>query len=385
MRCRRQNRAPLNFILAALAIMVFFAGVREAEPPAPEEQGGLTASGATGESEGFTISPAPGGTATAPFVVPDIPRLLSVKEPIKVEQTLDKAIITVGDIITYTMTVDAPEGIQIAMPPPGAQLGQFIIRDYEFPDPETEGDRVIHRYIFTITAYSTGSLEVPPMPVFVNPTGQAPRVLMTEGIQIQVAAITNPDDLAIRDVKAPMTIPLDWRPYLIAAAAALLITGAAAAALFYLRRYRPGQVEMPEPVRPAHEVAYRELRELAALKLLEAGEVEAFYTKLSEIIRRYIALRFRIYALEYTSAEILDALKTKALENRVYERTRWFLEETDLVKFARYIPSESARSDMPDRAREIVDWSREEELDLIAAEKPGPSQGLSREEGMHAP
>jgi hypothetical protein len=340
---------------------------------------------APGDTHAPILTPAPADKAVSPILPHDIAPLLSFSKPIKVEQTLDRAIITVGDLITYTMTIEAPEGLDVGLPPPGAQLGQFIIRDYEISEPETIKDRVLFKFIFTITAYTTGQLEVPPIPILINPQSKTVRGLITEGIQVRVASVTNPEDLEIRDVKQPLSIPLDLKPYLIAGAVALGLIALVAVALFYLRRYRPGREDLPAPLKPAHVLAYQELRELAAMRLMESGEVEAFYTKLSEIIRRYIALRFRIYALEFTTTEILEALKNKSLENRVYERVRWFLEETDLVKFAQYKPPESERSEVLERSREIIDWSREPDLVPVGEEI---SQGASletKEENIQAP
>jgi hypothetical protein len=354
MRMRCQPRLELcRHAFAASLILAFLIGTMSLAAP-PESD--------PADHPEFSIEPVPGTTAQAPVMPLVLPPPVSTKEPITVEQSLDQAIITVGDLITYTMTVNTPEGLEVALPPPGAQLGQFIIRDYQIPEPEESKGRLVHKFIFNITAYTTGQLEIPPIPLLINPRGESASALITEGIQVRVAPVTDPEDLEIRDVKNPLSIPMDWKPYLIAAAAALSLLGAGAAVLLYLSRWRPRPEALPEPVRPAHELAYQELRDLVKERLLEAGEIEAFYTRLSEIIRRYIALRWRIYALEYTSTEILDALKTRVLTNRVYERIRWFLQETDLVKFALHIPAESARREIIDRAREIVDWSREEEF-----------------------
>lgn len=335
----------------------------------------------------FMIEPLQQDTAPADQQSPFIPQTaVPADTAIKVEQQLDKAIITIGDIITYTMTVSTPKGVEIVTLPPGAQLGQFIIRDYEIPEPKEAGEIIEHRFLFKITAYTTGQVEIPPMPVFVNPRSETPGVVVTEGIQVRVAPVTNPDDLEIRDVKPPLSIPLDVKPYILAAAAAIALVVALAAVLLYLYRWRPAKEDIPEPVKPAHELAYQELRALEEQGLLEAGEIEAFYTKLSEIIRRYIALRWRIYALEYTSTEILEALKQRVLENRVYERVQWFLHETDLVKFARHLPPDQDRSVIMDRARGIVDMSKESEHTLEQTEeRDGENSECRQEERMTAP
>ena len=46
----------------------------------------------------------------------------------KVSSKVDKLVITVGEIITYEMAVEVPKGYDVAIPPHGAQLGEFLIR-----------------------------------------------------------------------------------------------------------------------------------------------------------------------------------------------------------------------------------------------------------------
>jgi len=320
-----------------------------ATPPPPDKT-----------SQPFTIQPAPAATVTplpVPSPVPAGPMGL-----VRVASSLDKAIITVGDLITYTLEVEAPAGSQVAMPQPGAELGNFIIRDYHLADPQKKDHNLVEALTYKITAYETGTIAIPPLPVIVKlPNGQA-TVLIAEGVQVRVAPVSNPDALEVREVKPPLAIPINWKPYYLYNGIALGVLILAAGVLLYLYRWRPTAEEMPAPVKPAHELFYEELQALEAMRLLEAGQVEAFYTKLSEIFRRYLALRWKIYALEYTTTEIQDHLRGQGLEMRSFARIKWVLEETDLVKFAQYQPAEADRRSIPAKARELVDWTREPDL-----------------------
>jgi hypothetical protein len=318
------------------------------------------------------LEPAPSSTV-APIPVQS-PAPAGPAGPVRVSSSLDKAIITVGDLITYTLEVEAPADSQVAMPQPGAELGGFIIRDYTPPEKKKLDRTVIVKMTYQITAYATGTLEIPPLPVIVKAPGGLVTGLWAEGVQVRVAPVSNPDDLEIRDVKPPVLIPINWRPYYLFGGIALGLVILAAGALLSLYRWRPRPEELPAPVKPAHELFYEEMQALLALKLLEAGEVEAFYTKLSEIARRYLALRYRIYALEYTTTEILDRLRDKSLEMRAFSRIQWLLEETDLVKFAQHLPAEGERKEIAGKAEELVDWTREADLlPMGAADAPPPA------------
>jgi hypothetical protein len=271
------------------------------------------------------------------------------------------------------MTIEAPAGSRVLMPQPGAQLGEFIIRDYSFPDLEQEqeagaGERIkdwlerlvgqtpapqVQRFHFTITAYDTGDLVIPPMPfAIVDPAGQS-HAFYTESARVRVVPYTTPEDLTIKDIKAPLVFPLPWRRFAPYALIPLGIAALVAAVISFARQRRKREEEASAP-RPAHELALEALAELEAKNLLAAGEIEQYYTRLSYILRKYLAMRFLFYALEYTTAETLEALKRKDLSHADFERVRGLLAEADLVKFARFQPGIEDRGSALLRAREIV-------------------------------
>jgi hypothetical protein len=322
--------------------------------------------------------------AQAPKPAPQVPagiaKALSPSSPIKIITSLDKAVIRVGDLVHYSLSIEAPPGSKIMMPPPGAQLGEFLIRDYSFPDLEPKktswfdraegwlsartGMRIAgkqskgQQFNFTITAYDTGDLMIPPLPVvIVDPAGEA-HSLRAESARVRVAPVTNPEDLTIRDVKAPVAIAFPVTKYLPWLLLPVALLAAAILSWWYLRRRRREEVELI-PLRPAHEIALEELAALEQDGLLEKGEQEKYYTRLSWIMRKYVALRFAVYAFEYTTTEIMERLKRQEIEHGDFDKLRLLLEEADRVKFARYAPTLSERNTAMARCRELVENTRE--------------------------
>lgn len=344
--------------------------------------GAVTAAAQTGgvaPEAGTPAAPAAGATASAPATpLPPDMSVLPMLGPgkIKITVSLDRAVIRVGELIHYTMTVSAPADAKVMMPPPGAQLGEFLIRDYSFPgleEPESVSalDRVRNflgsisggsrspgqTFSFVITAYTVGDLEIPAMPVaVVDPSGRT-YALHAESARVRVAAVTNPDDLTIRDIKPPRALPVNYRPALPWLLLPVGLIALAAVAWWRLRRRKLAE-SAPVALRPEDEVALEELAALAADGLLEAGDFERFYTRLSFILRRYLALRFSIYALEYTTTEIVARLGQAWLDHADFDRIRNLLEEADRVKFARQTPALEERSTALDRVREIVEHTR---------------------------
>ncbi len=132
---------------------------------------------------------------------------------------------------------------------------------------------------------------------------------------------------------APFHIPWLW----------LVAALAAAAAFWAWRRYRPHRTWV-EPPKPAHVVAEIELDRLLREGLLDQGELDAFVTRLSGILRRYIENRFHLHAPERTTEEFYDDLKQSGALDQVWKNAIMeILRQSDLVKFAaEWIGRESA-------------------------------------------
>ena len=113
------------------------------------------------------------------------------------------------------------------------------------------------------------------------------------------------------------------------------------------------------PPRPPHEIAYEELERIESLSFLEQGLIKKHYTEISEVIRRYIGHRFGIITMELTTGELIDSLADEELDGSMISTIRVFLEECDLVKFAKFIPGEDQTSTSLPRARSIVDETKE--------------------------
>src|SRR5262249_43577900 len=89
------------------------------------------------------------------------------------------------------------------------------------------------------------------------------------------------------------------------------------------------------PLSP-QEWAVRELDRLEALQLPEQGEIERYHTLLSDVLRRFLELRFQLHAPRQTTAEFLQAAETaQQLTPARPGLLREVLQRRDLAKCAR--------------------------------------------------
>ena len=141
----------------------------------------------------------------------------------------------------------------------------------------------------------------------------------------------------IRDIKGLVPVPHSWWWVWVALGVLLAIV----LVIWLARRRQPPEPtgETPVPLSPS-EIA------LAALARLreENPAVEEFYTRLSDIVRQYLEGQFGLRAPERTTEEFLyEVSRDDTLSQEHKNLLGSFLQESDLVKFARFRPGTEDR------------------------------------------
>ncbi len=171
----------------------------------------------------------------------------------------------------------------------------------------------------------------------------------------------------IRDIKGPVPIPVGWL-WLAWALGALVV----ALAAFFLVRYwlRRRIPTVPQLVIPPHVRARTRLN--AALRLLY--DPKPFCIEVSDAVRWYLEERFQYRAPERTTDEFLDELRSSPLLSPQQKQSLAdFLSRCDLVKFARYEPTEIELRDLHESALRLVD-----ETSWVASASPAPESAEPR-------
>ncbi|MCZ6696454.1 MAG: DUF4381 family protein [Acidobacteria bacterium] len=272
----------------------------------------------------------------------------------------DRTAITIGDPVVLTARLVYPEGTRIIAFDPESLLEAVDLLDAErIPDARLEDGRVEEVRIYRVTVFETGAREIPALAItYIGPDG-VEHTISADPIRLEIASVLAGEDTEPADIKPPAEMPVTplW-PWLLAAATLL-------AAGFWVWRRRRRRLENSggagapaEPARPAHEVAYAELERLLSSSLLNEGMVKAFYIELAEIIRRYVAARFRIDTNERTTGEILEQLRQARAGTKVIVATGDFFLACDLVKFARHTPAAEETQGSVESAYRLIDETR---------------------------
>jgi hypothetical protein len=284
---------------------------------------------------------------------------------ISVKSNVDRATITIGDRILYTLAVKSDSTVKLEPLALGSNLGAFEVKDYKIHDPKkTKDGKVINKSEYIITTFTTGEYVIPPITINYTDPNEEKKQIKSEPLFILVKSVgaTKSDKEDIRGLKPPIEIKGGYWGYFLILP--ILVLLAASGFLYYRQRAKAVALpKIPEELkRPAWEVALLELEELKGSGILKRKELKKYYIALSDIIRRYLERRYQITALDRTTQEVRGELKRVKAEGEVTDLVYGFLFSCDLVKFAKYIPSKEETEKDWNEAFTIVNMTKQEEV-----------------------
>ena len=106
-------------------------------------------------------------------------------------------------------------------------------------------------------------------------------------------------------------------------------------------------------------------------KLWQQNLVKEYHSEITEIIRQYFNNRFNVSALELTTSELLYELEHVPDAEKILGTTTGFLNNADLVKFAKFVPMSIVNEEMMKQAYDIV-YSTIVKKDLEPESEPEP-------------
>lgn len=298
--------------------------------------------------------------------------LLAVASPARALPTVTSrtvpAVIHVGDTVTVEARLDGPVDLLPVRPP--AKLGTFELLGVDMGD-STASPRVVRIFI---TSFEIGPQAVPHIGLAIREAGRIDTVF-TGRYLVTVASLLPADSAAV-DTLSPLPArgPIDipqvflWKVffgYLVA------LVALAALVVWIVRRLRsrklrtPELVPMAEPAVPAHLKALRELDEVVGKGYVARGLFKTHYSEVLDVLRVFLERRARIEAMDRTTFELLGELKRTGLSAGTRDRLAGFLEEGDLVKFAKQVPAPEAADALVPAARE---WVQAVHAELTARE-----------------
>jgi len=275
-----------------------------------------------------------------------------------VHATVQPTEILIGEQALINLKVITPKDKTIQFPVyekeiiPGIEVITMLATDTTI-----ENNVMTLNFKYVVTSFDSTLYHVPHMPVF---DGTDTILSNSFGLKVTSPQLTDStlaylekinkgetdsidfNQLQLNDIKSVRKAPFVWTDYLwvlwIVLGIMLILALIGVVIYMVLKKKRKGYFFKPPVVLPAHVRAVRELDKLKGEKIWQNGREKEFYSKLTDILRRYIHEREGFNAMEMTSGEILNEIRKLSDVDSVYENLKQILSTSDLVKFARYKP-----------------------------------------------
>ncbi len=276
-----------------------------------------------------------------------MPATASWAEPPKLATSFIQRRLTVGDQFVVTLRLEADNDARISGPLADS-LGTFMVVGQKEKTRAHRG-RNQHFYDLKLAGFKPGTFVLPSF-VFLVAQGDKIDTLRSDTLKVVISSVL-PDKMQdIHDLKAAEAFPNHWL-WLVPAAILLLAALAWLGYRLYLRylRYRE---QLLAPL-PAWEEALKALDSIPVAEWLDRGQIKRYYYTLSEITKRYVERRFGFSALEQTTTEIAQNLKSGKAPHR--EGFVSFLSRADMVKYAKIVPPRAEMEKAVEIVRGLVD------------------------------
>lgn len=227
---------------------------------------------------------------------------------------------------------------------------------------------------YEVATFALDTARVPPLPVRVVANGDTAEV-RTPPLLIPVRSTMSAEAQGLRGMAPLATFPGPWWPWVLLTIVLLVLV---AGAVYYWREWMASSSDAPsmQPLRPTvppHKAAMQRLDTLERdTAWSDPDALEAFFVELSTVVRRYMADRLGVAALERTTAELTRALRREAhVPDDAVDDVQDVLERSDLVKFADKRPTSQEGRAALRAARRALDAIEQAQLPL--ADEPAPA------------
>jgi hypothetical protein len=300
---------------------------------------------------------------------------------IRVLSAPDTSVILIGDRTGFTVTAEIPAGVSAEMTSAGDTLaGKIVVLRRDPRDTTRLADgamRITDRYL--VTSFDSGTYAIPPF-FAERISGDSIIRYYSDYSSLKVLrpdiALQDTTDV-IFDIVPPRTAPVTFSEVL----PWIIIALIASALVYLLARFLPRNplkrfVKPVPPPEPAYIIALRELKALREGELWQKGAVKEYYSRLSDILRRYIDNRYGISSPELTTDETVRMLHRAAVTTPgQMGLVKEVLSMSDMVKFAKYVPEATVHETAYDNAQRFVEETREPEMNQDQTKTAGTAAG----------
>ena len=301
---------------------------------------------------------------------------LSIGQKININAALDSTKIRIGEQVKLDLYVSysaKQNNLKIQWPNIADTITDKIevisvsVIDTTSPD-KSNPDIIQQHQQITISAYDSGYFAIPGFKFFIN--NDSTNAFYSQSLFLEVHTV--PTDSSItktKDIKPPFAEAFNWKWYskyfywgfslLVIIILIILIT------IYFTKKNKIVVLKSEKPKIPAHIIALQSLEKIKNEQIWKEEKTKEYYSSISDTIRLYIEERFKVNALESTTAEIMKAFRSQVVDKESKDKLQQLLMLSDLVKFAKQFPIISEHTFTLQNAFDFVNETKREEKIII--------------------
>ena len=301
---------------------------------------------------------------------------ISIGQKINISAALDSTKILIGEQVKLDLYVSysaKQNNLKIQWPNIADTITDKIevisvsVIDTTSPD-KSNPDIIQQHQQITISAYDSGYFAIPGFKFFIN--NDSSNAFYSQSLFLEVHTV--PTDSSItktKDIKPPFAEAFNWKWYskyfywgfsfLVIIILIILIT------IYFTKKNKIVVLKSEKPKIPAHIIALQSLEKIKNEQIWKEEKTKEYYSSISDTIRLYIEERFKVNALESTTAEIMKAFRSQVVDKESKDKLQQLLMLSDLVKFAKQFPIISEHTFTLQNAFDFVNETKREEKTII--------------------
>jgi len=263
-------------------------------------------------------------------------------QPPSVKASVDQANILIGGQLHYKVSTSMPDNTyRLSWFNVTDTIGRFqVVKENKIDSTNPNGNIAFSQEI-TLTCFDSGRQVIPPLVINMETLqGDSSFNLITDSIPIQVSYSPIDSVATFHDIKSIIEVKKEWAWWWWA------ILGVALILLFFWIRFlirflkKKKEPDIFKSKLSPYDEAMQSLQELDKEQLLQNNEVKAYHTRLTDIFKRYISRKTKMYKMHLTSDEMLMELGDFNLSKEQLSAFANCIRMGNAVKFAKFIPSQ---------------------------------------------
>ena len=274
------------------------------------------------------------------YIILLITCVLQTSAQVFVESKIDSIEILIGEQTDLTLSVTADKGAKVKLPV--YKPNQYITPGVEVLDNSVSDTSQLDNGLvkisrkYTLTSFDENLYYLPPMKVVVDGKTYKSKSLALKVLTVPVDTLHPEKFYPPKGVQDNPFLWSEWEPTFWLSILFVIMCVLTYYLWTRLKENKPviARVRLVKKI-PPHQRALKEIEGIREKKMSMQEDQKAYYTMLTDVLRKYIRERFGFNALEMTSSEIIARLQQDG-DKKMIDELKELFTTADLVKFAKY-------------------------------------------------